>query len=47
LLTGLLSAEGSRPASPLEFAEGPPDDAEVARETAEALWQGLLADPRG
>ena len=31
---------------PLEFVEAPESEAEIARQTAEALWQGLLGDPR-
>ena len=34
----------SLPLEPVELSEGPE---EIARQTAEALWQGLVAQPRG
>jgi hypothetical protein len=46
LLLGVLAEEQAPPALPLELVEAPEGEAEVARQTAEALWQGLMGDPR-
>jgi hypothetical protein len=47
LLRQILAAELEAPASTLEAIETSDTPEEIARQTAEALWQSLLSDFRG
>jgi hypothetical protein len=47
LLRQILAAELEAPASTLEAIETGDTPEEIARQTAEALWQSLVSDFRG
>ena len=47
MLIAALTAELGPAPLPLAGVETEEPAEEIARQTAEALWQGLVADPRG